>query len=280
LFPLDVTVSLSTLAGKYRSGGIVLVPFRQTGLDDVVKSLLFAIPLGALCVHGWTIRGRRRSAAGAMMASIAVLAALEACQVIVVSRVADVTDILTGGLGAAIGVWLAVSTSRSTVGTRRPWEIAFGGVAVSAVLYAIVNWSPFDFLLSRTLFETRWPELIQVPFKAYYDDSEVRAIGDFAGKFGMAFPVGLFTGFLVESHQRQFRRLFFLASAILAAGFFLTVEIGQIFLPSRFPDVTDVFIAMLAFVAGLALPQALDRWRQPSTEVARKSGSWRPSTKS
>ena len=257
LFPLDVTLSLSTLAQKYRSGGILLVPFQgqalPAGLQDVAEKLLFASPLGAWCMLAWTPRGHCRRLVPAILASIVFLTALEICQVVVMSRVADVTDILTGAAGASAGAWMAQSRSSSRPHERRS-TLAPAGLAVSIALYTIFNWSPFDFALSKTLFETRWSELMQVPFLNYYAHSEIQAVCDFALKFSMAVPIGLLAGLAAGIGRREFRRLFFVASSIVAGGLFFAIEVGQIFLPSRFPDVTDVLIGVLGFASGVAMP--------------------------
>jgi FemAB-related protein (PEP-CTERM system-associated) len=273
LFPLDVTVSLSTLAQKYRTGGILLMPFQRQGfeaefLQNAAMNMIFALPLGAWCVVSWTPRGTRRAVVPAILASALVLAALEACQVFVMSRVADSTDILIGTMGASIGAWVAAPRSTRAVLGNEGSMLAAAGLSASTVLYIVFNWSPFDFSVSRTLFEARWPELMRVPFETYYAHAEVRAIGDFAAKFSVSFPIGLFTALLFEPWRRGFTRVFFIASSLLAACLFYAIEFGQIFLPSRFPDVSDVLIAVLGFGGGLVVPQML-HGGGPSSPVVR-----------
>jgi glycopeptide antibiotics resistance protein len=276
LFPLDVTVSLSTLAQKYRNGGILLVPFEhqelQDGLvPDIVSNMLFAMPLGAWCLLAWTSDGRRRRIVPAILAATLFLTWLEACQVVVVSRVADVTDIVTGAIGASIGAWVAAARASARPRSGGRSMLPLIGVAASIALYTLLNWSPFDFRLSRALLETRWPELIQVPFQNYYAHSELQAIGDFAFKFCIAVPIGVFSG-LAKSGGRKTQRLFLVVSSIVAGALFFGIELGQIFLPSRFPDVTDVLIGTLGFGSGVAMSGMLRSGRlDPAASVTAKT---------
>jgi glycopeptide antibiotics resistance protein len=270
LFPLDVTMSFSTLARKFREGRIILIPFQDqtfaNGLaQEIASGVSFAMPLGALAVLGWTIPGRRRGILAAILASICVVAMVEMCQVVVMSRVADVSDILTGAAGAAIGACLAARLSGSASTPVRGRSLtAPAGLAVSVLLYTLSSWSPFDFTWSKTLLEQRWPELMQVPFYAYYARSEIQASADFVAKFCLTLPVGLFTGIVISRTHHELRRLHLVTASILAAILFVTIEVGQIFLPSRFPDVTDVLIGMLGFGLGMALPATVRRWRRHS----------------
>jgi glycopeptide antibiotics resistance protein len=147
--------------------------------------------------------------------------------------------------------------------------LAPAGLAVSILLYTVFNWSPFDFTLSKTLFVARWPAFVQVPFRSYYDHSEVRAAADFALKFAMSMPVGLFAALVGDRGRREFKRLSFLSSCILAGALFFTIEVGQILLPSRFPDVTDVLIGVLGFAGGMAVVPVFRDWRHSHSALAR-----------
>ncbi len=272
LLPLDVTVDLGTLAQKYRAGSIRLLPFTQVSsigdfLPDAATTILLSIPLGVLAATGWTRPGTRRSLPVAVFASTTFLALVELAQVFVMSRVADATDILIGATGAAIGAVLAGRRATSS-GSARGIESLGPALAMgaAAVLYVIYNWSPFDFEISRTLASQRVHLLGGVPFSNYYQNSELQAVSDFVTKLLLAMPVGVALRMLAGSRAAvEFPKIWWCLTLTLAGAFFSVVEVGQLFLVSRYPDNTDIFIAMLGCVAGAWLTAQLVPRREPST---------------
>jgi VanZ family protein len=273
LLPLDVTVSLGTLAHKYRAGGVRLIPFADVSgaveaLPDAVVSALLAVPIGMLAAVGWTRPGTRRGPGSAWLAATAFLALVEAAQVFVVSRVADVTDVLTGAAGAALGVVLAGRLTGAAAVRRAGRVQAFRPIAATfaaAVLYVLYNWSPFDFALSDTRVRERLPMLVGIPFVGYYQNSELQAISDFATKFLIATPLGIAVVRLLSTpRDLPYPRVRWLMAFAFAVAFFTTVEIGQLFLPARYPDSTDILIAAFGFVGGVWLGSQFAGRRAPS----------------
>jgi glycopeptide antibiotics resistance protein len=272
LLPLDVTVDLGTLAQKYRAGGIRLLPLTQISnigefLPDAATNFLLSIPLGVLATIGWTRRGTRRSLPAAILAATAFLALIEAAQVLVMSRTADSTDVLMGAAGVAVGAALA-GRRLTTSAPAAAAESLVPALAMSAAaaLYVIYNWSPFDFEIGRTLARQRIHMLVGVPFSNYYQNPELQAVTDFVTKLLLAMPVGVALRMLAGSRAAlEFPKIWWCLALTLAGAFFGTVEVGQVFLASRYPDNTDVFIAMLGCLAGAWLTAQLVPRREPST---------------
>jgi glycopeptide antibiotics resistance protein len=272
LLPLDVTSSASTLAAKLREGRIVLVPFAQHSIDsglaqELIYDALFSMPFGALALVGWnTARSRCRITRAILMAVVAI-GGIEVCQVFIVSRTADVTDILTGAVGAVAGVLLAVRLSDATpiageAGRRGPaWALA--GLAAALAMYALTNLSPFDFAVTTGMLRERWPALLGVPFYTYYVNPEFQAFGTLVGKLVVAVPVGLFIKLALPQRSQSFRRSQIVVAASALTAFFLGVEVGQIFLPSRFPDISDVIIGLMGAGLGFRLADLTRRSARP-----------------
>jgi glycopeptide antibiotics resistance protein len=220
-----------------------------------------------LAATGWTRPGTRRGLPVAILASTTFLALVELAQVFVVSRVADATDVLIGATGAAIGAVLA--RRRATrPGSARAIESLGPALAMgaAAALYVIYNWSPFDFEIGRTLASQRVHMLVGVPFSNYYQNSELQAVSDFVTKLLLAMPVGVALRMLAGSRAAaEFPKIWWCLTLTLAGAFFSVVEVGQLFLVSRYPDNTDIFIAMLGCVAGAWLTAQLVPRREPST---------------
>jgi glycopeptide antibiotics resistance protein len=270
LLPFDVTVDLGTLAQKFRAGALRVVPFAHFSgagdLPDAVTTMLLSVPLGVLATLGWTRPGTRRGVLSAVLAATAFLALLETAQVLVISRVADATDVVTGAAGAAMGVALA---SRRTEARRHAPRtfVSLGplsAIFAAAALYVIYNWSPFDFQVSRMMVAERLPMLAAVPFSNYYQNTELQAVSDFATKLLVAMPLGIVAGLLVLGRGARFPRVGWVTTLALAVVFFTAVEAGQLFLRSRYPDDTDILIAVLGFTAGVWLTMQFAPRREPS----------------
>ena len=242
LAPLDVTLSGSTLARKFRDGGIRLLPFSEAAGSDmlpaIISDLAMAAPIGALALLMVSTESKSRRVATAWVAGMFVISAVELCQVVVRSRVADVTDVLVGSIGIACGIAAArLLSSFPAMTTRTRWLAARAGLGIALSLYAIANWSPFDFMLSDARVTERWRELLQVPFYTYYVNSELQALTTFVAKAAIVLPIAVFAA----AARRELRRGVFAVATALGL-FFLAVEIGQIFVPSRFPDISDVIL--------------------------------------
>ncbi len=112
--PLDLTLSLSDLHHKWRNGGIRITPLLGWSQWDRAMWLkqgqfaLLCIPLGALAAIASLKPGRSiRSPWKALLLGVALLAAVEAGQVFVLSRRADSSDLLSGSMGLLMGIGVA-----------------------------------------------------------------------------------------------------------------------------------------------------------------------------
>lgn len=121
LLPLDLTLSPVEMYIKYKTGNLILVPFlfHQASWGEVVSGFLPEIarwvPVGLLC------RQLRATAPFniQLATAIGIAAVVEALQLFVSTRVADVNDVLAAALGAAIGIRLGAALSgHESVQTR------------------------------------------------------------------------------------------------------------------------------------------------------------------
>jgi glycopeptide antibiotics resistance protein len=262
MLPLDLTISLPELARKYRNGQILLQPFAYryaSSVDmiwDYFGDIMINVPLGAAAVVLWA-RERRRPAV-ALAIGITAVALIELCQVFVNSRIADVTDILTGSVGVLLGVGVATALSQpsSAVTPRRTVRglatLARVGLVAWTVMLLTYHWSPFNFSFKPDRVTTGVRELLTVPLFSYYQGSEFHAFTEMTRKSLLALPLGVLLHFSWPDRGRTSRAK--LRLVILAAiGFclLLAIEIGQVFLPTRIPDITDVIFGDLGVVAGV-----------------------------
>lgn len=280
LLPLELSLSPIEIVRKYRAGLVLLVPFSAPfdsfadGLWDSISSLAAAIPIGVLALltvtnHGWRPRRRLAVALG-----VGLVAAAECSQLFVASRVVDVTDVLLGGCGTALGVWLAASRVRAAEPVaaarprpqpvRSPIPALLGVFGWSGVL-GFYHWKPFDFTFEAEQVRDRLSHVSLMPLRGYEFGTGIDVLAQAMVKAGLAFPLGFFLGSWLgrwwrdESYGAALRMA---AGLTIAAGVLGAIEAGQIFLPGRVPDITDVLIGGLGAAAGLKaaafVPAALD----------------------
>ncbi|MNC86388.1 VanZ like family protein [compost metagenome] len=107
--------------------------------------------------------------------------------------------------------------------------------------------------MSSAVISERLPLLLQPPFLSYYVNSEAQAVRDALIKLLMTLPVGMLAHLVLPAPAAPSRRLATAFFLTLCAMFFAGVELGQLTIPSRYPDNTDVLLAMAGVSAGLGL---------------------------
>ena len=266
VLPLDVTVDLGALAERYRDGRIVLSPHRSPALTwdllpSLISDLVMAVPVGACMVLVGTAQGARRPAR-ALWLSMGLLVVGELAQVFVQSRTADVVDLSAAAMGAAAGVALGSSLAghgaRPAESSGVRWALGLS-LVVTTAFYVLYNWSPFDFSTSPDFVAGRLGRLLVVPFAGYYQNAEFKALSDATTKLALTVPFGVLLQLFVRPARLTRRRS---ATALLigaAAVFFALVEFGQVLLPSRYPDNTDVLLAVAGVWAGMRVTRQFQR---------------------
>jgi VanZ family protein len=262
LAPFDITIDLGQLAERYRSGRIVLVPF---GADltaarlawDALAAFLSAIPLGLFARQfGRPPRaGRPALAAFALAASMVV--ALEVAQAFIRSHAADVTDVLFGCAGAALGVWTGARVPRLRVDPQTGEAVPLsGGALLILVLWcgvlAAYHWQPYDFAVDPAAIRDKLARMSLLPF-AGYRASDLNALNDVLVKISLSMPFGMAAAYVTRGLRSGALTAMWM---IAAAAVFGLLEAGQFLLPTRVPDPGDVLLG----VAGAALGLALGRW--------------------
>jgi VanZ family protein len=288
--PLDITASPREIWAKYQAGYIVLVPFTATGgvtaavVVGWLMTALAAIPVGAFTLHALRRRGWRPGIWVAGAAATLFVAGVEIVQILVAQRTADATDILVGGTGAVVGVWRAghwkLDDARG--GVPRPGQYgesgqageeaqeasdrgisrrgrpawAAGGAVVWCLALALYHWRPFAFSFDPVLVRERIDHVSLLPLQGYAAASGVDVLAQALTKTGLGYPLGILMAALLWARRpstRQGVRLRLVVGLVVAIGLFAVLEAGQLFLPDRVPDVTDVLLGSAGAMAGLVM---------------------------
>jgi len=252
VMPLDLSISPVELYRKWRDGRILLIPFSGPVTDiglwlyGLVAEVVLWVPVGLL----WTIDGSQRSLRAVLVRVLLAAVAIELTQLLVLSRVTDVTDVILAGVGGGLGV-LAASGHRhfssfDPDGLRRVVKLIWWAWLL---VILTVFWFPFDFSLSRLENGTWVDTLTRMPFTNYMFRSEFGALNEIVRKLFFYLPGGLLLGFARGvSHRGLAAR-----TVVLTIGLACVVEAGQLLLPGRVADLTDALLGAAGGVVGLRL---------------------------
>jgi len=265
-WPLDITLDPSGLAHKFRTGGVVLNPLRSPAmslgaLPAMLLAFLVAIPVG-----GWAsvagARGPRRSGVSAALLAVGLFAAVEAAQVLILSCRADSFEFIVNASGALAGVLLTAMLVRQADSVRptsaelNRGHIWILGLTASLVFYAVYNLSPFNFSMAPELIRDRIGDLVGTPFYGYYINPQFKALGDALTKISLGVAIGLFLQLWLGAQPMPYTRAASIAGVFLATVFLTAVEAGQVILPTRYPDDTDIILAVMGVVLGMWVVRA------------------------
>ena len=279
LVPFDISVSLGKIHGKLLAGEsgvprIILDPLfriRQgpEGILPMVYALLGLIPVAALKSHINTVRGRD-NVFGPIWFCTFVAAIIEICQVFVLSRTTDVTDVVLAPLGGVIGVvlargwhWVQETQLAGRPGTEREAEFRPGGAAgrvhiigLALLIYFIflsfLAWAPYQFesdfqiVLQKLKNESNW-----WPFREHFAVRSVGSARDLVEETLQFIPLGLLTFILLTRVRPRATRRSRLVMVGVGCGAVATfLEFSQAFCTGRVVDVTDIVLGVAGGVIG------------------------------
>ena len=268
LLPLDLTLSPVELYHKWREGRVMWLPFsaphasRAQLAYDLLSDVAVWVPAAMLWAYAY-----RTSAKRIWCYVVGAAVTLELLQLFVYSRVSDVTDVLTAAIGGALGVWAAralqakTPTPDAAVGgdsRGRAGLVTWLALLLWLAVVLAVFWYPFDFNLDPMFLRDRLRETRRVPFEALYFGTEFRAITEVLHKVGFMFPLGALLGWIVAGGRGRLPRGLVRAAAFLFVPLVAVgVEAGQLALPGKVSDLTDVLFELAGGWLGLALGMRL-----------------------
>jgi len=270
VMPLDVTISPNELAGKYRAGGVVLVPFRGlawnvTTVYSLFTGVILSIPIGMFLATAFTLPARpvRPWVRSALM-GICVAGAIEMARVFVASRDSSTTGLLVGALGSAIGAGMMSlwsggrarsAAARDRWGFRRrarPWLIAACVYSVFVILASIV---PFEVLDDPARIPKRFHGFFRIPLETLFWRSPFQALTAVLRDILLFAPLGaLLAGGLARlKFWPKNRRILQGAALAACAALAIGISMLQIYFPPNVPDCTDVLVGTAGAWLGMRL---------------------------
>jgi glycopeptide antibiotics resistance protein len=226
---------------------------------------LVTAPVGALAVLGWGRRRPERRLAAALALGAALSVAVEIGQGFLAWGHATLPDIVAAVIGVAIGAVTGDDFSRLRTPAVPPAGRWVRRAAIGAWLLALVAqyWQPFHVHGGREFLTTRLHEVQWIPFAYYYPayaSAPLRALHEIVRRSLAGVPLGVLlrlpaSGIEPVADSRR-RALITLGTA---AAVFTGIELGQVLLPTRYPDVTDVLLGVTGALVGSGAVAALAR---------------------
>lgn len=257
LLPLDLTISVTEMYGKWRRGQVNVVPFAfsEPRVADSVYSMLSEvvlwIPMGVFAARRWSL-GAARAAGVVALAAFG----LEILQLFVWSRTSDVNDVIAafaGGLAGAAGVRRGLSRSAPASPAPLGAGVVMTGLLVLlwAAGAALVFLYPFDFHLDDRFIRERISRVPRVIFASYYWGSEYNAVTQVMRKMLYFLPLGAILAWGSQSWRSPVAwTLYVVGCVLLVAGAATAIELVQLGLPGKIVDPTDAMLAVIGASAG------------------------------
>lgn len=269
LMPLDLTLSPVEIYHKWKAGRINLIPFAFSKESlawltyELVSDTAIWLPVASFLV----IFGKK-SAFSAWFWVVSAASCIEFLQIFVFTRVTDITDIITaaigGGIGAWIGLWFQSNKGSTTSVSVKPGisRSLIGGLMAIVgwtVVLIVIFWFPFNFNTDRSFLIGRLRNISLIPLEIYFYNTELRAITEVLRKTLFFAPIGMIISFMIRGITKRIPHVITMIFVITIIGSIsLMIEIGQIFLPEKVPDVTDWLLETFGGVGGYLL---FDRFR-------------------
>lgn len=270
--PLNLTINPEELYAKFRNGRVVLVPFSGQEwswllLGDYLTDVLIFVPVGALAAISWMPAHRPlRSLSESLFLGAMIVAALEFCQLLVMSRFTDMTDIVVGTVGVAVGAWLMHRfSSYGTVAVQpqrgiRSWHWVATAAGYSVLLIAYF-WRPFEITDDPDLIRRRFQRILGIPGASLYSVSEFRAITEILRKTLLFAPLGalLTRAALCKVHSRKMYWILLSGCLVVSFCVGLIIELGQVLIIEHTPDTSDALLCALGAAVGIFITARLLR---------------------
>lgn len=286
LLPLDLTISVTELYRKARDGRVQIIPFADLqlslqGVIGVLRDVVLAIPIGALCAISWCRKDEAlRPFATSCLAGTMIFSVIELAQVFVYSRHASASDVLISAIGVTLGVALAYryagieNWNRGVIFEPRMTRAVAWIMIVIAYVAGLLAafWAPYDFLQDGELIRQRLQATIQrVPGASLYAGTELNAIIQVLARLLAYAPLGAILvccSFSIAGSKTA--RRIVLGTGFLFSGLLATlIELGQVLLPTRIADFSEVPICLVGSAVGMVvvwrLLSATCEAREPTT---------------
>lgn len=265
LLPLDLTLNPEGIYDKWKAGKILLLPFQYKGGSwfeisyAVISDVVVWLPLAYFVLRASKVH----QPAVLYVALYSVVT--EIIQLFVMSRTTDMSDVIYAFLAAIALKLMKVQRQEQLAGTAPPktaqmtgdWAeksssvvFIFAAWAVWSCVLLLLFWFPFNFSTAHLKAKIAFEQWFSMPFTELFRDSLLTAVTTVLQKSLLFAPLG----WLLAMLRLHLNRFWLMAALLLVLCQIVLIELGQVFLPGKYSNLTDVLIAVvamgLAFVVG------------------------------
>ena len=266
---IQLTPLEDALTARYGENRMSLLPvtlyveFTFPMMRNIVGDVLLSVPIGALSVLGWVSRGTHRRLAPAMLVGGSIVLAAEIVHSGLWSHYVSLVDILSGGVGVAIGTVAALAWAHSPVPDVVPrWRLRLLLLLLVGWMLLLLGgyWYPFDFHFAPETTIARLAHFPLIPFGSYYPSysaDPMHAVRALLTRFLLTIPFGA----LVRSAlwRPGDGWLPGVVTTGLATILMSLIAAGELFLPSGYPDTTEMVLGAMGAAVGCAIANAFAR---------------------
>lgn len=290
LLPFDLTLSPAEIYRKFRDGTVHPIPFTArpaefwNALYNYAWTIAYFLPVGLflsqLYAKFWQdLRDWPR----VLLVGLLLTAAMEGLHLFVMQRHVDSTDIVLGGLSVLVGwaapklfrVYLSPRTSRESPAAiwvlnppQRPYRISpLLWVSLLFCWFGLIvlqTWRPFNFVLDLDLALARIRQIPVMPLWDYFQGNYLNALDQFVQKTLVYLPLGIFFAVLFKGMNPKAG---FLLLLIIALCLTTLMELGQAFLPGRYPSYSDIYVQTGGALAGFFITRRIMQMTKANTIV-------------
>lgn len=266
--PIYLFMQLGSPETELPDREIIPLPFAVMAFSvplvrNYVGTALLNVPIGALAVLARVTRRSRPVVADPVLAGLSAVIAIEITQGLIWSRHADVWNMLAGLVGVVFGSvaarkWVGRNAGEhrgvSVSLDRRLLLIAVGGwilILIAELLY------PYDFRLKLEVLRARISHIPLLPFASYYPSFSsipLNGLRELLRRFLLGVPLGLLLRMAWPvAADRSVRQRRAAVVAGLSTIVFVAIGVAEIFIPSGYPDITEVVLGVAGALLGVRL---------------------------
>jgi glycopeptide antibiotics resistance protein len=262
--PYDFSLDVGNLVPKVRS--LLENPWQGSVPSDEGLDFLRCLLFGVAAAAWLRQNGARNPVLVGAAVGVLFTVSLESSQLIIGSRMPGLKDMVVQAGGAVVGAALA------------PWAVGRWSPALATVAVMAASWfaAAMQMLNPFSLAATPRP-IVWVPFLAYYEFTSNQTVTHVIELALMFFPVGFV---LTLANPRV---PVWVGATITMFVLAVPLEYAQQFIAGRFPDATDVAVAISGGLLGAWVGRAgLSRYRSElgSTPLPQRTPSRAPSERS
>ncbi len=269
LLPFNVSITISDLKHSIKYTNITPFAMEPLGLAlgstmkklemlrfswlDFFENMIFYLMYGYVVLYAYFQYWKNRKYALIKMTVLLILffPGIECLQLIIKSRFSDINDIVSAYFGAAAGTLLFFAVKKDhwfTHDNRINLQHFYVLMLVYLFFIFFKGMNPFNFRFTEQVIEMDLDIRRLVPFFSYYKVTSLWNIYDIIETFFVTMPLGLI--WAVKKEQGADKRKTLIQTLILGMLYGLIIEIGQLFLPTRTADITDVLIGGIGCYLG------------------------------